>query len=104
MTITGSELRDPWVCFRQEGITILQWRGATASALAMHRLGRDELANRFVAWLYANDPIGVMKEAQFGDLLELAGLPTVNVECRDHLDTLVDELMAIADDLDVTSA
>ncbi len=102
--ITGGELRDPWVCFRQEAITMLQWRGAVASALALHRLGHDDLADRFVAWSYANDPTGVMKISQFGDLLELAGIPTSHVECTDDLDTLVDELMVIADALDSNSA
>lgn len=104
VNIAGSELRDPWLCFRQEAITILQWRGATASALALHRIGRDDLADRFVAWTYANDPVGLMQQSQFGDLLELGGLPTVKVECTDDLDTLIEELLVIADDLDATAS
>jgi len=101
--ITGADLRDPWLCYRREHIDILRWRGAVATALALHRLGCSDLADRFATWAYRNDPAGVMSQPQFGDLLEIAGLPTAELEANDDLDNLIDELLIIADELDARS-
>ena len=97
--ITGAELRDPWHCFQNEHIDVLRWHGAVSTALALHRLGRDDLADRFVAWAYAHDPTDIMA-GSFARLLEIAGLPTVEVDERGDLDALIDELFAVADELD----
>ncbi len=100
LDITGSHLLDPWRCCLEQRIDILRWRGAVATAIALHRLGRTDLADRFVAWAHGNDPKDIMREAQFDGLLELAGLPTTDVVEIDDLDTLIDELSVVADELD----
>ncbi len=101
--ITGGDLRDPWLCFRMEHLDILQWRGAIATAIALHRLGRTDLADRFATWAYRNDSPGIMHSPQFGDLLDLAGLPTTAVDTNDDLDTLIDEVLVVADELDAAA-
>ena len=95
--ITGADLRDPWHCYQNERLDILQWHGATATAIALHRLGRTDLADRFVAWTLAQETH--VREV-FGPRLDAAGLPTTVVEPRDDLDTLIAEVYAVADQLD----
>jgi hypothetical protein len=98
--ITGAELREPWECFRNERLEHLRWHGAVSSAVALQRLGRTALAVRFVGWLYRND-LGDMAARNFRPMLETAGLPTARVEGNDDLDALVEELFAVADELDM---
>jgi predicted ATPase/class 3 adenylate cyclase len=94
--ITGAELRDPWHCFQNEGIDVLQWHGAVSTAIALHRLGRDELADRFVSWADANDLTAFI----FTPRLEAAGLPTTATDHEDDLETLIAEVYTVADQLD----
>jgi predicted ATPase/class 3 adenylate cyclase len=96
--LTGAELRDPWQCYREEHIDVLRWHGATSTALALHRIGRDELADRFYAWGYRNDETDTMW--LFADVLEIAGLPTAHVDEDVDLDTLIELVFAVADELD----
>jgi predicted ATPase len=96
---TGGELREPWECYLREHMYVLRWRGATSTALALHRLGHGELADRFVAWAHRNDSVGAMGR-HFNGLLEAAGLPTRVVDEAIDLDTLLADLFAIADELD----
>ena len=97
---SGAELRNPWQRLRATQYEGFSWHGATATALALHRLANDALADRFVAWAYRSDTLGVMKHNGFASRLEAAGLPAVQVESTDELDTLIDELFAFADALD----
>ncbi len=97
--ITSHHLRDPWLCYREQRLDILRWRGAVATALALHRLGHTDLADRFADWVVRSElPRGLSD--QFGGLLEIAGLPTAPVDDHDDLDTLIDELFTVADELD----
>jgi hypothetical protein len=96
--VTGAQLRDPWQCFRDEHIDVLQWLGATATAVVLHRIGRDDLADRFVAWAYQIDTVEAMD--MFADVLEAAGLPITRVDEPDNLDALLEQLFAVADELD----
>ena len=98
--ITGSDLLDPWRCYLEQRIHVLRWRGSVATALALHRVDHTDLADRFVAWAHRNDPKGIMKVTQFDGLLEIAGLPTTDVVEIDDLDTLIDQLSIVADELD----
>ena len=98
--ITGAELRDPWRWFRDELIEVLAWHGAVSSAVALDRLGHRELAERFVRWGRLADPGGVME--RFGRTLGVSGLDAVSVGGAepDELDTLIEELIVLADRLD----
>jgi hypothetical protein len=98
---TGAQLRDPWICFREEHIAVLRWQGASATAVALQRLGHADLADRFVAWAVANDPIDIV--AGFRHLLDPAGLPNRVVEDPGDLDGLLVELFAVADEIDALS-
>ena len=80
----------------------LQWRGATATALALQRLGRIALANRFAAWVHRTAPDNDALGDQFTGVLQLAGLPTTQIDADDDLDTLIDEVLAVADELDAS--
>ncbi len=79
---------------------MLRWHGAISTALALHRLGYTGLADRFIAWAYQSDTIDIMTSANFGGLLEIAGLPTCEVAPDGDLDVLLAELFEIADELD----
>jgi predicted ATPase/class 3 adenylate cyclase len=104
LEITGAELREPWLCFSEQHIDVLQHYGVIATALALNRLGHDDLADRFIAWGHSNDPVGVMSWTGFGDLLEIAGLPIATVKQTDDLETLLDDLFTVADGLDTSSS
>ena len=54
--IAANDLRDPWHCFQNERLDVLRWHGAVSTAIALHRLGHDDLADRFVAWAHAERP------------------------------------------------
>jgi predicted ATPase len=97
---TGSQLLDPWRCFQEQRHDILQWRGSVATALALHRVGHTDLADRFIAWAHGHDPKGFMRNAQFDGLLDIAGLPTTDLVEIDDLETLIDHLSIVADELD----
>jgi hypothetical protein len=101
--LTGDELRDPWHCYRNEYLGMLGLHGATATAVALHRVGRNDLADRFIAWAYRQDP-DRFTTLGFTDVLEIAGLTTPQVDQTDDLDVLLDELLAVADDLDGLTA
>jgi predicted ATPase len=96
--ITAAELRDPWHCYQNERIDVLRWQGAVSTAIALHRIGHDDLADRFVSWAYASDPVGAMEV--FADRLEAAGLSTTTVDHGDDLETLIAEVFTVADRLD----
>ena len=98
VSITGAELRDPWHCYQVEGLDHLQWNGAVATAIALHRLGHDELADRFVSWAFAHDNVAIMDA--YAIRLEAAGLPTTEIDSEDDLETLIAEVFAVADRLD----
>lgn len=102
--ITGAELREPWRCCREQHIDVLRHLGVVATALALHRLGHDDLADRFIAWGHSNDTHGVMSWTMFGDLLEIAGQPIATIKPTDDLDTLLEDLFTVADGLDAPSA
>jgi hypothetical protein len=97
--LTGDELRDPWHCYRNEHLGMLGLHGATSTAVALHRVGRSDLAERFVAWAYRNDTTRFMTVG-FADVLEIAGVAAPQVDHSDDLDVLLDELFAVADELD----
>ena len=101
--LTGVELRDPWHCYRNENLGMLGLHGATSTALALHRVGRSDLAERFIAWAYGHDPTHYMTVG-FADVLEVAGLATPQVDQSDALDVLIEELFAVADELDGLTA
>jgi predicted ATPase len=100
VVITGDDLREPWRCYREEHRYMLLWRGATSTAIALHRIEHTDLAHRFVAWAYKNDTAGIMEALGFADLLEIAGLTTEEVDLEDDLETLLDELFTVASELD----
>jgi hypothetical protein len=85
-----------------EHIDVLQWLGVTATALALHRIGRDELADRFVAWGVGHDPTDTMKV--FAATLAAGGLIVGAADPHTNLDQLLQALFAVADELDVASA
>jgi hypothetical protein len=96
--VTGAELREPWECLRNEHLDRLKWHGATSTAIALQRLGRPALAGRFADWVYV---YGLGDAANvFGEVLEIAGLPNAQVHHDDDLDSLIDELFAVADEID----
>jgi hypothetical protein len=97
--LKGDELRDPWSCYRNEHLDMLGLHGATSTAVALHRVGRSDLAERFIAWAYRHDPTSFMAVG-FADVLESAGLAAPQVDHSDDLDVLIEELLAIADELD----
>jgi predicted ATPase len=97
--LTGADLRDPWRCYRDEHLDVLRWRGATSTAVALHRAGLDELAGRLVAWAELHDPTGA-ESRLFGDALKIADLPTTGIDQPGDLETLINELFALADELD----
>jgi predicted ATPase len=96
--ISATDLRDPWHCYQNERIDALQWHGAVSTAIALLRLGHDDLADRFIGWAHANDSTGVMET--FTPRLEAAGLPTTIVSPGDDLEALIAEVFTVADHLD----
>ncbi len=98
VVITGADLRDPWHCYENQHLDVLQFHGAVSTAVALHRLGHDDLAHRFVAWAYANDTTEAMQG--FADRVEAARLPTIKIEPEDDLEALIAEVFAVADGLD----
>lgn len=101
--ITGAELREPWRCCREQHIDVLRHLGVVATALALHRLGHADLADRFIAFGHSNGPLGGMSRTWFGRLLEIVGLPTATIEPTDDLNTLLEDLFTVADGLDTPS-
>ena len=102
--ITGAELREPWECLRNERLERLGWHGATSTALALQRLGRTSLADRFASWVYRHDLGDTAGGMSIREVLEIAGLPTAQVDENDDLDALIDELFAVADEIDHQTA
>ena len=98
LVITGAELRDPWQCYQNEHLDVLQFHGAVSTALALRRLGHDDLSDRFVAWSYANDTTETMP--LFASRLEAGGLSVTKFESGDDLETLIAEVLTMADRLD----
>jgi hypothetical protein len=94
--ITAADLRDPWQCYRNELLEVLKFHGAVSTAVALRRLGPHDLADRFAAWYYANDTVDQL----FVRRLAAAGFSPTSVESNDDLDTLVDEVLELADRLD----
>lgn len=99
LDIAGHHLRDPWLCYREQGHDVLRWRGSVATALALHRLGHTDLANRFAASVLLSDH-EVVSSDQFVGVLEIAGLPTTDIDENDDLDTLIDQMLIVADEID----
>ena len=99
---SGAELRDPWQYYRDQLSLGQAWNGATATAVALHRLRKDLLADRFAIWAM-RDTVGIMEPYGFATRLKVAGLPTTHIDQHDELDTLIDELLAIADELDANT-
>jgi predicted ATPase len=96
--VSGADLRDPWICFRNERIDVLRWHGAVATAIALRRLGEDDLAVRLAGWVNADDAVGIVEG--FRPRLEAAGFDTTATSSGDDLETLIDEVLALADRLD----
>jgi predicted ATPase/class 3 adenylate cyclase len=96
--LTGSEISDPWRWLRAESITVLVWHGAVSTALALDRLGYHDLAERLIRWARCSDPGGVMD--RFLRILRLADLDIEPGDSDDDLETLIDEVLIIADELD----
>ena len=99
--ISGAELREPWRWFRDQSLFTLAWHGAVSSAIALDRVGHRNLGERFVWWARDSDPGGVM--ARFGPTLAAAGLDVPESDRLEDLDTLIDEVIALANDLDRTT-
>jgi predicted ATPase/class 3 adenylate cyclase len=97
--LTGADLRDPWRFYRGQNYPTARWLGASATAIALHRINRTDLADHLASWAIGHDTIGVM-ESHYRNLLDLAGLPTKPVAGDDHLKALIDEVLAVADQLD----
>ena len=100
--LTGAQLRDPWQCMLDEHIEVLQWLGVTATALALHRIGHRDLAERFVAWGVGHDPTDAMPI--FEAALAAGGLTLEAAAANSDLDRLLETLFALADELDRASA
>ena len=96
--IAGRDLGDPWRWFRSESINTLAWHGAVSSAIAVDRLGHRGLSDRLVSWALREDPGGVMD--RFNRTLAAAGLEHERPVSTDDLDALIDEVIAIADQLE----
>lgn len=99
-TPTGGDLRDGWICLREEHLYVLQWLGATASAVAVHRLGRLDLAERLVAWASEDQTIDAM--SLFGSAVDAAGIARRVFDQPLDLDALLEELFEVADELDAS--
>lgn len=99
LDIAGHHLSGPWLCYREQHHDLLRWRGSVATALALHRLGHTDLADRFATWVLLSGHEPVMTP-QFVGVLEIAGLPTTDIDGNDDLDTLIDELLIVADEID----
>lgn len=100
--LLGADLRDPWQAFLDERIDVLQFRGSVASAVALARIGHVDLADRFVAWLVANDRLDTLPI--FAARIAAAGLPSRVVPPSDTLEELIAETFAIAAALDEQAA
>lgn len=98
--ISGAELREPWRWFRDQSLYTLAWHGAVSSAITLDRVGHRDVAERFVWWAPESDPGGVM--ARFAPTLAAAGLDVPESDRSEDLDTLIDEVIALANDLDRT--
>jgi hypothetical protein len=96
--ISGPELREPWQWFRSESINVLAWHGAASTALALARLGHRDLAERLVVWARSSDPGGVMP--RFERTLAAGGLHVQRDDVADDIEDLINEVIAIADDID----
>jgi predicted ATPase len=96
--VSGDELSEPWRWFRSECINVLAWHGAVSSAIALDRLGCRELGERLVHWGRQSDPGGVMP--RFERTLAAAGLYVARTQSAEDLESLIDEVMAFADELD----
>jgi hypothetical protein len=81
---------------------VLAWHGAVSSAVALDRLDRRDIADRLVHWARESDPGGVM--TRFERTLRSAGLHVEPSCATDDLESLIDEVIAIADDLERQSA
>ena len=99
---SGPELSDPWQFYRDQHYEGFAWNGATATAVALHRLGKDLLADRFASWAM-RDTLGVMDYLGLATRLKAAGLPVTHIDQDDDLDALIDELFAVADELDANA-
>ena len=94
---------NPGVAAANSTSTCCSSTASSATALALHSLGHDDLADRFIAWGHSNDTHGVMSRTMFGGLLEIVGLPIATIEPTDNLDTLLEDLFTVADGLDTQS-
>jgi hypothetical protein len=103
LVVTGANLRDPWICFREEHLDVLVWLGSVATAVTLHRLGHDDLADRFIALGEQVDEIDAMSE-MFGEVLEIANLPTRRINEPQNLDLLIEELFEFANALDSSAS
>lgn len=101
MVVTGDDLRGPWQALLDEQIDVLKYLGSVATAIALDRIGRSDLAERLLAWFRANDAIAIY--AMFTTRLSAAGLPknpAAPVDPADTLDSLIAEIMTVADEID----
>jgi predicted ATPase len=97
--VSGADLRDPWICYREEHLDVLKWHGSVSTAVALQRLGSPHLADRFVAFAVQADE-GEIMEDLFQHLLDIAHLPTRRIDEPQDLDVLLAELFEFADALD----
>lgn len=97
--LTSADLIAPWQWFREDpNLTVLRHHGCVSTALALHRLGLDDLAQRFAAWVVRDFEATPLEELLH--VLATAGINVPQEVPAEDLDTLIDELFAMADQID----
>jgi hypothetical protein len=98
--LTGFELRGPWVCFQEQHLVVLDQLGLAATAGAMERIGNHDLAERLVARGLQHEEFArfIAKPMLLPDLLARGGVAPL-----EPLEHLIEEVLALADELDRTA-
>jgi hypothetical protein len=98
--LTGVELRGPWVCFQEQHLVVLDQLGLAATAGAMERIGNHDLAERLVARGLQHEEFArfIAKPMLLPDLLARGGVAPL-----EPLEHLIEEVLALADELDRTA-
>ena len=97
-SLTGADLREPWIRRRLLAVTVVDHLGAVSTATALDHLGHPDLARRLIEW-FAADAHDTTKQL-FADTLDASGHQLPESPPAHLLDELLDEVFAIADDLD----
>ncbi len=77
--LAGADLREPWRFYRDQNFIGFRWLGATATAVAVHRIGHVDLADRLAAW-----PPGPSNTIPTGTCLRMRATSSAWPDSRRH--------------------